>query len=442
VTRRRGSDDTAPLTAARVLPAAGTAGRLGRMRARWGAGQWTRPATGLTVVTGLLVLLGLVMTFSASIVDAAEAGDAFGVFRRQVVWVTIGLVAFCFTVRLDPRLWRRLAWPAMALSVVLLALVLTPVGLERFGAQSWIGVGPISVQPSELAKLALLLWLADVLERKRPRDGGLHTTEHLLIPALPVLGIVGVLVMLQPDLGTGIILGLVVAAVLWIEGLRGRLVASFGVVATLVVAALVAGAGYRMDRITGWLDPSADPLGTGFQLTQSLSAMADGGVFGLGLGASRAKWNFLPNADNDFIFAIIAEELGLIGAVATVALFVALLHLGLGVAYRAEGGFSRTVAAAVTAWTVGQAFFNIGTVTGLLPITGITLPLVSTGGSSLVTTMVALGILVAIARQPATAVARPPVNGRARRPATRADRQPAAGTARVPAAGATRRGRR
>ena len=367
------------------------------------AGAWSPDATGVTVITVLLVLLGLLMSFSASFVDAAEAGNPFGVFARQAVWASIGLAGFVVAANLDPRAWRRLAWPLMTMATVGLVLVLVDgIGIERYGSTRWLGVGPLVFQPSELAKLATLLWIADILERKRPRDGSLHRTDHLLVPALPGLVVLGSLVLSQPDLGTTILLALIVGAVLWIEGLPARFVAGLAAVGAAVVTALAVVAPYRLARVTGWLDPGADPQGAGFQLLQSRYALGSGGIFGVGLGSSRGKWNFVPNPETDFIFAIIGEELGLIGAAGVLTLFATLLYLGLRIAYSAPHGFGRTVAFAITAWLVGQALVNVGAVTGLLPITGVTLPLVSVGGSSLVSTLVALGILVAIARQPAT----------------------------------------
>ncbi len=383
-----------------VSPDAASAG-VGRWRLppALSTGPWNADASGVTVVTLLLVLLGLLMSFSASFVDAAEAGNPFGVFLRQGVWATIGLAGFVVAANLDPRVWRRLAWPLMGMAVVGLVLVLVDgVGISRFGSTRWLGIGPFVFQPSELAKLATLLWLADILERKRPRDGSLHATDHLLVPALPVLLGLATLVLLQPDLGTTILLGLIVGAVLWVEGLPARFVAMLGAIAVAAVAVLAVVAPYRLARVTGWLDPEADPLDGGFQLLQSRFALGSGGVFGVGLGSSRGKWNFIPNPDTDFIFAIIGEELGLLGAAGVLALFGALLYLGLRIAYAAPQGFGRTVAFAITAWLVGQALVNIGAVIGLLPITGVTLPLVSVGGSSLVSTLVALGILVGIAR--------------------------------------------
>ncbi len=405
------SIDDAPRTHPFAGVANGTAaahpGRWSRLRARWRPGPWSADATALTVLTVALVLLGLVMSFSASFVPAAEAGDPFAVFRRQAGWAALGLVAFAFAARLDHRIWRGLAWPLVVVAVLGLTLLLVPgVGESRYGATRWLGIGPLSIQPSELAKLAVLLWLADVLERKRPRDGSPHTTEHLLVPALPVFVVLAALVLAQPDLGTTILLALIVGAVLWVEGLKARIVAGAVVFAGLAVAVLTVVAPYRVARIRGWLWPERFPLDEGFQLLQSRYALGSGGVFGLGLGSSRGKWHFIPNADTDFIFAVIGEELGLLGALGVLVLFTALLYVGLKVAYAATDGFGRTVALAVTAWIVGQALVNIGTVTGLLPITGVTLPLVSVGGSSLVSTLLALGILVSIARRRAPEPAR------------------------------------
>jgi len=380
-------------------PTAADGGRLRRWQASWRPGAWNGDATGLTVVTVVLLLVGLVMSYSASIVDAAEAGDPFGVFRRQFVWAAIGVPAFVLVANLDHRIWRRLAWPLLIGALVGLVLVLVPgVGVTRFGSTRWLGFGPLVVQPSEIAKLACLVWIADVLERKRPKDGALQTPSHLTVPAIPLLLLLAALVLAQPDLGTTILIGLIVGAVLWVEGLPGRYVGVAAVLALGAVAALAVVAPYRLRRVTGWLDPEADPLGTGYQLMQALFALGEGGLFGVGLGSSRAKWNFVPNPETDFIFAIIGEELGLLGATFVLCLFGAVLFLGLRVAYAAEEGFGRTVAFGITALVVGQALINVGTVTGLLPITGVTLPLVSVGGSSLVSTLVALGLLVSIAR--------------------------------------------
>jgi cell division protein FtsW len=371
--------------------------RATTVHTRWPAGAIT-----LTVVTVLLMLLGLLMSFSASIVDAAQDGDAFGTFRRQALWAAIALPVFAVATRFPRRHLRTLSWPLMFIALGMLVLVIVPgVGETRFGATRWLGAGGFVFQPSEVAKLALLLWLADVLERKRPADGSLHRTEHLLIPAVPALVMLAVLVMLQPDLGTTVLLALIVAALLFVEGLRLRFMLGGLLAGVATVTVLVLVAPYRVARIRGWLYAEEYAQAEGFQLVQSWVALGSGGVFGLGLGSSRGKWNFVPNPETDFVFAIIGEELGLVGAVGLIVLFLALLLLGLHTAFTAAPGYDRTLAFTITAWVVGQAFVNVGTVIGLLPITGVTLPLVSAGGSSLLVTMVALGLLINVARLPA-----------------------------------------
>ncbi len=364
--------------------------------------RWPPGAIALTVITVLLLLLGLLMSFSASIVDAAQDGDAFGTFRRQALWTAIAVPAFAIATRFPRQNLRTLSWPLMFVALGLLVLVIIPgVGETRFGATRWLGVGGFVFQPSEIAKLALLLWLADVLERKRPADGSLHRTEHLLIPAVPALVVLAVLVMLQPDLGTTVLLALIVAALLFVEGLKLRVMLGGVLAGVAAVAVLVLAAPYRVARIRGWLYAEEYAQAEGFQLVQSWVALGSGGVFGLGLGSSRGKWNFVPNPETDFVFAIIGEEIGLVGAIGLIVLFLTLLLLGLHTAFTAAPGYDRTLAFAITAWVVGQAFVNVGTVIGLLPITGVTLPLVSAGGSSLLVTMVALGLLINVARLPA-----------------------------------------
>jgi len=369
--------------------------------------RWPPVAISLTVVTVLLMLLGLLMSFSASIVDAAQEGDAFGTFRRQATWAAVSLPAFALATRFPRRHLRALSWPLIIVSLVLLILVVIPgVGVTRFGSTRWLGFEGFVFQPSELAKLGLLLWLADVLERKRPSDGSLHTTEHLLIPAVPALVVMGGLVMVQPDLGTTVLLALIVGAMLFVEGLRLRFVAGGLLAAAAAVALLIMVAPYRVARIRGWLYAEEYAQAEGFQLVQSWVALGSGGIFGLGLGSSRGKWNFVPNPETDFVFAIIGEELGLVGGVGLIVLFLVVLLLGLHVAFTAAPGFDRTLSFTITAWVVGQAFVNIGTVIGLLPITGVTLPLVSAGGSSLLVTMTALGLLINVARTPSEALER------------------------------------
>jgi cell division protein FtsW len=395
---------TTRTAAGQADPVPGLRGLLNRLHVQ-ATGPWNKDALALVVLAGLLLAFGLLMSLSASFVSDARDGDAFTTFQAQLRYAILGLALFAVTASLDHRVWRLLSWLMMLVSLVTLVMVIVPgVGYSQFGATRWLAVGPVIVQPSELAKLSTLLWLADVHQRKRMMARSVELSiRHLLIPALPVFFVQALLVMLEPDLGTTLLLALIVCLVLWLEGIPGRLAGVLAVGGLGLTAMLISFAGYRVARVTGWLHPEADPLGSGYQLLQSLYALGEGGWFGTGLGASRGKWDFIPNPETDFIFAIIGEELGLLGALTVVALFTGVLVVGLRIARTTPDRFGRLVAGVLTAWLVGQAFLNIGTVTGLLPITGVTLPLVSVGGSSLISTLVAFGILTSIARSRPTA---------------------------------------
>jgi cell division protein FtsW len=388
-TRRR-----PPLTA---VPSGGAPAE--RRSAKERAGRPSPPSSFLLMAVLVAVLngFGLVMVLSASSVQSlAELGSTWGYFTRQATWLGLGVVALVCTLAVDYRRWRRAAVPLLALSGILLVAVLSPLGVRVNGAQSWLAVGSARMQPAELAKLAILLFCADLLARRAHR---LSDSALTLRPILVVTGGTVVLMMLQPDLGTTIVLASIVASVLFLAGVP---LIRLGGVLTLASAgflALAMSAAYRRDRILAFLHPSEDPMNTGYQLTQSLTGVASGGLVGVGLGASRAKYGFLPNAHTDFIFAIIAEELGLLGALLVLALFAAFAVLGVRIALHAPDRFGMLVAGGITAWLVAQAVVNIGGVLGLLPITGLTLPYISFGGSSLVVTMAATGIILNIARQ-------------------------------------------
>ena len=375
-----------------------------------------RPLTSLHLVLasgGLLLAVGLVMVFSASMWDSYKAfGTAYAVLAKQLMWICIGLPAFWIGLRLPPHTYRALAYPALLASVALLMIVLVPgLGVNVHGAQRWIDLGPLQLQPSEPAKLALALWGADLLVRK---ERMIREWKHLLVPLVPVGTGLCALVMLEPDLGTTLCFILVLFGLLWTVGAPGRLFGSMVIVAGCAVFLLVLIAPYRLDRLTSFLDPFQDRFNTGYQAVQGLYSLSTGGLFGVGLGQSKMKWGLLPNAHTDYIFAILGEELGLVGCLVVLALFAALAYAGMRIARRVNDPFVRLVAATVTVWLSGQAFINIGYVTGILPVTGIPLPLISFGGTSLVLTMFILGMLASFARHEPAAAAYLRARGRGR----------------------------
>jgi cell division protein FtsW len=381
--------------------------------ARWRAGRaaltaWlARPLTSLHLVLaafGLLTAFGLVMVLSASSVESyAQDGSSYVVFTRQLAYCVAGLVLFWLGLRTPLRTIRKIAFPALVITSFLLLLVLTPLGATINGARSWFRIGGLSFQPAEPVKLALALWGAQILTLKRAL---LHTWRHLLIPLVPVALVLFTLLMLQPDLGTTVTVATIMLALLWFAGAPMQLFAVTAGGAVTGAMVMISIAGYRSARLDSFLNPStADPLGPAFQARQALFSLADGGWWGVGLGQGRSKWLYLPNAHNDFIFAIIGEELGLIGCVVVLALFGVLAYTGFRIANRCTDPWARLVAATLTTWLVSQAAINIGYVVGLLPITGLPLPLISSGGTSLAMTMLVFGLLANLARHEPQAVA-------------------------------------
>jgi cell division protein FtsW len=378
----------------------GTASRRRHPSAR------ARPAaagrSGLYLALAFLIvvfnLLGLVMVMSASSVVALdEFGSSWYFVVRQAAWAAAGGVALVIIARLDYHRWRRIAGPLLVVSLILLGLVFVPgVGIAANGATRWIGIGAFSFQPAELAKLAVLLWVADLLAR---RAAYMHNTVATLRPVVVVLAAVATLVMLQPNLGTTIVVAAVAMSLCYVAGSPAAPLAGWTFFGLAAAMGLALAAPYRRARVLTFLDPWADPMDKGYQNIQSLVGVASGGLFGTGLGASRAKWGYLPYAHSDFIFAIIGEELGLVGATVVVGLFVLLGIVGIRVALHAPDRFGLLLAVGVTAWFCVQAFVNIGGVIGILPITGVPLPFVSAGGSSLVFGMAAAGLLLSVARQ-------------------------------------------
>ncbi|PND59360.1 putative lipid II flippase FtsW [Mycobacterium sp. ENV421] len=420
--RRRGSADTtdstveadtdavdAPDTEATTAPVAATeapANHRFEVHRRFGA--WLgRPMTSFHLiisVAALLVTLGLTMVLSASGVHSYdEDGSPWAIFGRQVMWTVLGLFACWIALRLPVNFLRRTAFASFAITIVMLVLVLIPgIGHESNGSRGWFVVAGLSMQPSELTKIAFAIWGAHLLATRRLEHASLR---ELLIPLIPAAVVALVLIVAQPDLGQTVSLGIILLALLWYAGLPLKVfVTSLGA-AVAAAAVLAVSEGYRSDRVRSWLDPGADAQGSGYQARQAKFALANGGVFGDGLGQGTAKWNYLPNAHNDFIFAIIGEELGFVGAFGLLALFGLFAYTGMRIARRSADPFLRLLTASATMWVVGQVFINVGYVIGLLPVTGIQLPLISAGGTSTATTLFMIGLMANAARHEPEAVA-------------------------------------
>jgi len=379
---------------------AGIGGRVSAARA-----LLDRPLTSYYIIAGittLLLSLGLVMVQStASITDLSNGKSPYHDFIVQLVGIVVGVPVMWVAARSHPRLFRAAAYPLLAIAAIGLLLVLIPgVGRSANGATRWIALtSSISFQPSELAKLALAVWGADLLARKE-KLGMLADWRHMLVPLLPGTGVLALLVMAEDDLGTTSILLIIFLALLWFIGTPGRVFAGLLILMGLVLLLLMVTQSYRVKRLTGfWDSANTDPTGANMQAIQGKYALGSGGIFGVGLGASREKWGWLPESTSDFIFAIIGEELGLVGTFCVTALYGGLAFAGLRVARRAPDTFSRLLSAVITIWIVGQAVVNIGAVIGVFPITGVPLPLVSQGLSSVLVTMLGLGMLMSFARR-------------------------------------------
>lgn len=375
-------------------------GRTARTGAR------TRPAhapakarsSGLVLLLALVSVLnmvGLVMVLSSSSVESIrQYGTPWHFFARELLWLVLGGVVFFVAFRIDYHRWRAFARLGMVAAIGMLVAVLVPgVGVSVSGASRWIGTSSFQVQPSEFAKVALIFFAADLLDRRADRGGWWYRMGPVLI----VLVLVIVLVMKQPDMGTSMVLAVITLAILFAAGSPLRaLFGCFGVAAAGSLVLAVA-APYRWARMTSFLHPMNDASNTGYQAVQGLVSMGSGGILGQGLGSSISSWGYLPNQQTDFIFAVIAEETGLVGSLLIVGLFVALSLVGVRIACRAADRFGALVAAGVTAWLACQAVINIGAVVGLLPVTGVPLPFVSYGGSSLVFSLFAVGVMANVA---------------------------------------------
>ena len=362
-----------------------------------------RPLTSyylLLGASGLLLTIGLVMVLSSSSVWSYEnnGGNSYATFLKQLTWVVLAVPFVLAAVRLPHRVLRLLAWPALVVSVALLALTQTSMGVTVNGNKNWLALGPVQIQPAELAKLAVILWCAHIYARKERLLGD---WRHTLIPVVPLMALVIGLVVMGHDLGTALVLMSIVLGLLWVVGAPTRMFIGAILVAGVGALGLAASSAERMERLTSFADPFASEAvyqGAGWQAAHGIFAMSTGGLFGKGIGASQQKWGDLPAAHTDFIFAVLGEELGLVGTLLVLGLFLVLAFAGLRVARRTADPFARYMAAGITVWLTAQMMINVGMVLALLPVIGIPLPLVSYGGSALLPSLVALGLLVSFAR--------------------------------------------
>jgi cell division protein FtsW len=362
-----------------------------------------RLVTTLLLVVAALIVIGMAATISAtSTVALREDSARWYYMQRQLLGLGMGTIGLLLAAKVPMAWYRKASFPLFVVTLGLLILVLR-IGYKAGGATSWINLGPVNFQPTELAKFSVILALAAVLDRKRR---ALDDLGHYLAPVAAYVGVVAFLVMLQGDLGGVIIVGSCAIAVMVVSTAPLRYVFGTGVGGALIALIVASRSAERWSRITSFLDPWADPLGDSFQLIQGYVALGTGGIFGTGLGNSRARWFYLPNAHTDFIFAIIGEETGLIGGILVLALFALLAVIGVTIAFRCIDPFSRMVASGITVWLSFQAVVNIGGVLGMLPITGVTLPFVSYGGTSLAISMAAVGVLVNIATSASAAKSR------------------------------------
>lgn len=358
-----------------------------------------KPDQILTTTTFALIVFGLVALSSAGVaISQSRFGDPYYFFRHQLLFgVLPGLVLMFFAQKIDYHFWKKFAFGFFAINLIFLVLVFIPgFGLNFQGASRWIKLGPFSFQPSEMLKLSLILYLAAWLEGKREKGADFFEG---FVPFLAIVSVVGFLIIKQPDMGTLGIVVLIAMAVYFMSGARFQHLSFMLGAGALAFLALVKFESYRMSRLLVFLHPELDPRGIGYQINQALLAIGSGGIFGLGLGHSRQKFSYLPEPVGDSIFAIIAEELGLIGAAALVILFMIFALRGLKIAKNAPDVFGRLLAIGITSWIIFQALINISAISGLVPLTGITLPFISYGGTSIVFLMIGVGILLNISKK-------------------------------------------
>lgn len=370
-----------------------------RIRSFWGNLENANPYTTFWLILGstlALSVIGLTMVLSST--SAAAAGESFAVVSRQAAWALLGLVLMSAIIFMPRRVMTFFGWALMIFSVVLLALtVFTPLGMNINGSTNWIAIGPFQGQPSEFAKLGLVIWGAAVLAKKGPL---VTQFTHWVVPfVLPGALTILTLVLVGGDLGTGIVIVLIVGAMLYVAGVSMRYFLAAATVAVMAITLLMILTPYRMQRVNSWLGLNCDaPSEPCHQTEQGYYALSSGGFWGVGLGQSRQRWGYIPEIQNDFIFTVLGEELGLLGTLLVLSIF-ALLAIGIfRVAFSATDMFTRLVCLGVAVWLIGQAFINIGMVTGVIPVVGVPLPFISAGGSAMTVCLMAIGVILNLAR--------------------------------------------
>ncbi|TCO79307.1 stage V sporulation protein E [Marinisporobacter balticus] len=350
----------------------------------------------LLLIVIILVVVGIVMVFSSSHYFAlSKMNDSYHFLKRELMWAGLGLLGMFFTMNFDYWRYKKLAPYAFVLSVILLILVLTPAGHSVNGAKRWIPIGGFTIMPGEVAKICAIIFAASHLSRKPEK---IKNFVNGVIPGFIIIGVYFGLIILQPNMSTAVTITMIIASMMFVAGMRWLHVTAMGICGFVFLAVMIIIKPYRMRRLTGFLDPFADPQGTGYQVIQSLYALGSGGIFGVGLGKSIQKYLYIPEPQNDFIFAIIGEELGFIGCVTVILLFLLLIWRGVRIAVNAPDLFSCLLATGITAMVAVQVIINIAVATSSMPVTGIPLPFISWGGNSLAIFMAAIGILLNISR--------------------------------------------
>ena len=357
-----------------------------------------KPNYALIITIFMLVIFGLIMMSSASAVLSYENfGNNYHFFLHQLLYgVIFGFIALIITSKIDFHVWARFAPYLLLITIGLLVLVFIPgLGVEFGGAKRWIGIGSLTLQPTEIAKLTFILYLATWLDK---REKGIKDVKYGLLPFLTIIGVVGLLILLQPDLSSMFIILLTAIVIYFVAGASLTHIFALGVGGIAGLLLLIKIAPYRMARFTVFLNPEMDPQGIGYQINQALLAIGSGGIFGQGLGKSIQKYNYLPEATGDSIFAIIAEELGFIRILVLIILFLIFSYIGYRIAMKAPDNFGKLLATGIVTWITFQAFIKIAAIIALIPLTGIPLPFVSYGSSALLFSLVGIGILINISK--------------------------------------------